>query len=256
VTDELGLAADSGPVEVTLEITSAPLTQKIANPFNLTIAALLGLGLISVGGLVLIVRRRPASPRRRRMGDTMPLTPVTSDTVPASPLPRNAQTKPRPALRLAGPSFRFANPAAQAKSAGKAYFEVVEAGGGGAPRENIEIGQAVLRLGRDPALAEVVFQDRSVSRCHARVAEEAEGIFRIYDEGSTSGTWVNFTQVPQGQSQELQPGDVINLGRVQLRFKRRDVPAAASGNGARVTKADEPSPSLSDTSPTQPHKPV
>ncbi len=208
-----------------------------------------------MGGLVLIVRRRPPSRRRQRMGDTMPLTPVTPDTVPAAPTPKNAQTKPRPALRLAGPSFRFANPA-QAKATGKAYFEVVEAGGGGAPRENIEIGQAILRLGRDAALAEVVFQDRSVSRCHARITEEAEGVFRIYDEGSTSGTWVNFTQVPQGEGQELQPGDVINLGRIQLRFKRRDVPASASSNGARVTKADEPSPPLSDTSPTQPHKPA
>jgi pSer/pThr/pTyr-binding forkhead associated (FHA) protein len=237
VTDELGLAADSGTVEVTLEIASMPITQKIVSPLNLTLAAVIGLGIISAGGLVLIVRRRPPSPRRRRGGDTMPLNPVTPDTVPAAPMPRNAQTKPRPALRLAGPAFRFANPAAKAKSTGKAYFEVVEPGGGGTPRENIEIGKESLRLGRDPALAEVVFQDRSVSRRHARVVEESEGVFRIYDEGSTSGTWVNFTQVPQGQGQELQPGDVINLGRVQLRFKRRD--AAASGNGAKVTKASD-----------------
>jgi len=254
VTDELGLAADSGAVEITLEITSPSLTQKIASPFNLTVAAVVGLGIIAVAGLVLMVRRRPPSRRRSRMGETMPLVPVTPDTVPAAPLPRHEQTKPRPALRPPGPAFRFSNPAAQSKSASKAYFEVVDAGGGGAPRDNIEIRSASLRLGRDQASVEVVFHDRSVSRRHARI-EEVEGVFRIYDEGSTSGTWVNFTQVPKGQGRQLQPGDVINLGRVQLRFKRRDG-APAAGNSARTTKADEPTPSLGDTSPTEPHKPA
>src|SRR5436190_1124875 len=46
VTDELGLAADSGTVEVTLEIAAVPITQKIVSPLNLAVAAVIGLGII------------------------------------------------------------------------------------------------------------------------------------------------------------------------------------------------------------------
>jgi hypothetical protein len=74
-----------------------------------------------------------------------------------------------------------------------------------------------IRLGRDPALAKIVFQDRSVSRLHAWVGEEPDGAFRIRDEGSTSGTFVNYSPIPV-EGHVLQNNDVIHLGRVRLRF--------------------------------------
>jgi predicted component of type VI protein secretion system len=86
-------------------------------------------------------------------------------------------------------------------------------------------------VGRDPQLAEAIFPDRSVSRLHARIEETAPGAFWIFDEGSTSGTWVNFSPVAAAAGQELKHGDLINLGRVQLRFKTRLAPKTG-GNGA------------------------
>jgi pSer/pThr/pTyr-binding forkhead associated (FHA) protein len=109
-----------------------------------------------------------------------------------------------------------------------AYFEVVEPGGGGAPRNNIELSGTVWHLGREATVSDIVFNDRSVSRRHARLEAAPDGAFRIYDEGSTSGTWVNFTLVPVGEGWELRPGDLVNLGRVQLRFKRREIMASTA----------------------------
>lgn len=74
------------------------------------------------------------------------------------------------------------------------------------------------RIGRDPALSNTVIDDQRVSRFHCRITEEANGTFRIWDEGSTSGTYVNQEQVGMS-GRILQPGDVINLGPVQYRFE-------------------------------------
>ncbi len=101
-----------------------------------------------------------------------------------------------------------------------AVLEVIEAGGGAAPRSPIELNGVAVRFGRDPELAEVTFPDRSVSRLHARIEAISESDYKIYDEGSTSGTWVNYAQVAGPEGQPLKAGDVINLGRVQLRFRK------------------------------------
>ena len=43
--------------------------------------------------------------------------------------------------------------------------------------------------------------------------------YRIFDENSTSGTWVNERQVPD-YGLELEDGDEIHLGAVHLRFRQ------------------------------------
>jgi pSer/pThr/pTyr-binding forkhead associated (FHA) protein len=43
--------------------------------------------------------------------------------------------------------------------------------------------------------------------------------YRLYDAGSTSGTWVNEQQVPEYGIQ-LRDGDEIFLGQVHLRFRQ------------------------------------
>jgi hypothetical protein len=132
------------------------------------------------------------------------------------------------------PAFRWSG-RAPAASAGAAYLEVVDPGGGGAPRADIELLARPLSLGRDGAVAETVFHDRSVSRLHARIVP-VDGSFRLFDAGSTSGTWVNYAPLAPECGHDLRHGDLINLGRVQLRFKRRDLPAANGANDARVVK--------------------
>ncbi len=98
----------------------------------------------------------------------------------------------------------------------KAMLVVLE--GDDSHREPIDIVSENTRLGRDEALAQVVLNDRSVSRLHARITEEEVGRFVLYDEGSTSGSYVNYEPVGI-KGQWLQHDDIINLGRVKLQFK-------------------------------------
>jgi hypothetical protein len=43
--------------------------------------------------------------------------------------------------------------------------------------------------------------------------------YRIFDEGSTSGTWVNEKAVPE-YGVQLVDGDEVHLGAVLLRFRQ------------------------------------
>jgi hypothetical protein len=75
-----------------------------------------------------------------------------------------------------------------------------------------------ISLGRDAKRSQIVFQDRSVSRLHARIIKSQDS-YRIYDEGSSSGTYVNYEKLGLSP-QALNDQDRIHLGRVHLRFRR------------------------------------
>ena len=76
-----------------------------------------------------------------------------------------------------------------------------------------------IKIGRSPSQTDISFdQDITVSRVHAIMRLEGSH-YRLYDEGSTSGTWINERQVPDYGTQ-LQDGDEIHLGEVILRFKQ------------------------------------
>lgn len=78
-------------------------------------------------------------------------------------------------------------------------------------------------LGRDPRVVQVCFDDKSVSRLHARILS-SHGLYRIYDEGSSSGTYVNYERLGLA-SRALTDSDHIHLGRVHLRFRLVEAPA-------------------------------
>lgn len=69
-------------------------------------------------------------------------------------------------------------------------------------------------IGRQPD-NDVVVDEDSVSARHARLVPR-EGHWWIEDLGSTNGTWVNDRHVVQPRL--LKSGDLIQLGRVRLRF--------------------------------------
>lgn len=116
-------------------------------------------------------------------------------------------------------------------------------------------------LGSDPNLAMLVLSDPSVDGLHARLIRTGEGIFYLFDQDSTAGSWVNYALAgPQGTL--LSHGDVIHLGRVSFRFTLqqpgpsrkpviRPVPgstAAGSGNGvgAHNEAGEQPTASAED----------
>jgi pSer/pThr/pTyr-binding forkhead associated (FHA) protein len=77
----------------------------------------------------------------------------------------------------------------------------------------IAVGEGSLRLGRGIG-ADVVLEDRSVSRRHA-VVSCRQGEVVLLDDRSLNGVWVNGDRVGQAT---LRDGDAIALGDVQMRF--------------------------------------
>jgi hypothetical protein len=95
-----------------------------------------------------------------------------------------------------------------------AFLQVLE----NAPEHEglIPISGNNVALGRDAKQAQLAFSDRSVSRLHARIMEN-RGVYRIYDEGSASGTYVNYERIGLTPS-TLNDKDHIHLGRVHLQI--------------------------------------
>jgi hypothetical protein len=226
VVDELGLVSASPPLPLTIEVqrpaaaaveaptaviapTVAPPTPAAATGENKLTDNLIALGvgialilaaLIIVVGIILLWRSRQQVPAA---------APVQS---PAPP--RQVPLIRVPAPVESDPGFtQIEMPAFAAKNVG-AYLEVLE----NAPEHAgfIPLGGNNIMLGRDPRRVAIAFKDRSVSRMHARILE-SHGTYRIYDEGSASGTYVNYERVSLAP-RTLEDKDQIHFGRVHLRF--------------------------------------
>jgi predicted component of type VI protein secretion system len=79
-------------------------------------------------------------------------------------------------------------------------------------------------LGREPAVVDQPLPDRRISRLHCRIVEDgASGGYRIYDEGSGSGTYVNEEEVGHTGT-ALSPEDIITIGPVQYRYEGSGIP--------------------------------
>jgi FHA domain len=97
-----------------------------------------------------------------------------------------------------------------------AFLEVVESMTRRSGR--IELTSVEMKIGRSAKQADIVFnKDGTVSRIHASIVQEGND-FRIFDEQSTSGTFVNEQRVPE-YGLQLDDGDEIRLGGVRLRFR-------------------------------------
>lgn len=106
---------------------------------------------------------------------------------------------------------------AQSPTHAVAFLEVIESNTSMPSR--LDLDAVELRLGRSDSQADIVFKnDPTVSRIHATITQEGND-FRIYDEQSTSGTWVNEQRVPD-YGLQLMEGDEIRLGAVRLRFRQ------------------------------------
>jgi hypothetical protein len=91
----------------------------------------------------------------------------------------------------------------------------------GMPGAPIRVPARSVYIGRDAGRAQIVFADPSVSRIHARLVEEGEGIFVLHDEGSASGTFVNDERLDL-RPRRLKPGDLLEFGRQRVIFESID----------------------------------
>lgn len=115
-------------------------------------------------------------------------------------------------------SASASTPAGAPVGAPIAYLEVLEAAS--QVRSPVALRGATIRIGRSPAQADLPFtEDVTVSRRHATLMLEGRQ-YRIFDERSTSGTWVNERQVPE-YGVLLRDGDEIHMGAVHLRYRQQ-----------------------------------
>jgi pSer/pThr/pTyr-binding forkhead associated (FHA) protein len=85
------------------------------------------------------------------------------------------------------------------------------------------------RIGRSLA-ADVRFDDPTVSRRHALVVRQADGV-KVLDDRSLNGVFVNGERI---EWRALEDGDEIIVGRYRLTFVSLRAPSAAPEPGAPV----------------------
>jgi hypothetical protein len=254
VTDELELVGISDPLPLTIEIdqpeppvtptpvppepTPAPpeeggssVGQFLEDNLLLVVGGLAGLAFLVIL-LLLIV----ALIRRRRRGGGLDDLDLTAPLPAPQPGPRPAADDSTQILgSQAGREFdadaTFLMPPDFAMSeVSGAYLEPLEY----APEHSgmIPLIGSNIALGRDSNLVQITFNDRSVSRLHARIMESS-GTFRLYDEGSASGTYVNFERIGL-TPRLLQDKDEIHFGRVHLRFHISKGGSAADSDPTQI----------------------
>ncbi|MEL4356768.1 MULTISPECIES: FHA domain-containing protein FhaB/FipA [unclassified Luteococcus] len=76
--------------------------------------------------------------------------------------------------------------------------------------------EGVMGIGRAPSSTIVIDDDFSSSR-HAILRPDADGSWVLEDLNSTNGTYVNAVQITQPT--RVGPGDLIRIGRTQLRLE-------------------------------------
>jgi hypothetical protein len=121
-------------------------------------------------------------------------------------------------------------------SAPRAHLRLENDGGTPGLPPIIPLNRAGVLLGRDPAVANTVLADRRVSRLHCRIVEDGpSGSYRIYDEGSASGTVVNDEEVGH-MGRLLQPNDLLGFGPLEYRFEVLDQNNPKTQGAAPATK--------------------
>jgi hypothetical protein len=201
ILDEQGLRATSP--EITLTVlqgeTAVPEDFETGGFFSTRVLSLVGgcfLILFLLTALILLIL---AIRRRRASGYEEPETYAPDARQP------QPEGSPRPADKT------------PAVEGGQSYLEILQSVTRMPPA--IALNAVEHRIGRNPNQADIVFEnDITISRLHASIVLEGSD-YRIYDEGSTSGTWVNGQPVPEYGSQ-LFDGDNIQFGDVIVRYRR------------------------------------
>ena len=62
--------------------------------------------------------------------------------------------------------------------------------------------------------------ETSVSKIHATLVLNNEGTLLVADTGSTNGTYINGRRIAYGEARQIEAGDVVGFGDVEVRFKR------------------------------------
>ena len=227
VIDELGLTAESAPVNVSFtavrpQVAEGFIAGCFANPLRLgCIAALLFIpaalvmGLIVVGVVVFVIQRG-----RKKRAAAEPMAPAMETIVsPATGVPARQPVRLAKLRVLEGPADKKG--------------------------QEIPLTQEVTRMGRNADLVDLVFypDERStVSGRHCTLQYFQQRFF-LTDDNSTNGTWVNGERLKPGQPRQLEDGDTIVLGDLALKgvkmvFQAAVLPEEASHGDEEATRVE------------------
>ncbi len=189
------------------------------------------LGAVVAGSVLLLVlllggRLRPRQPGKskstRRKSD-----PVTQ--------PVAVKIEP-PAKRISGWVNRIHWPQRNIPPQASAFLSRITEDDSEASTTPIPIFADEITFGSDPSLATMVLNDPSIEGLHARLLHKDDGSFRLNDEGSIAGTWINYSPISR-EGAMLEHGDLIHIGRIGFRFSTR---GPGQARKAIVTMAEPP----------------
>jgi hypothetical protein len=217
-TDSQGLTSKSAPVTLTVtqgeEEQLPEELQPSGSGFN-PLWLLIPLILLAVAGLGYLLWRQTQQPRRATAA-----APADSRRRRRRGAPPAADAPPMPTLAGhvdAADPLGYAGGAPAENPFVMAHLEVINAQT--LMPEELTLGDLEVRVGRSPAQSQIAFRDDiTVSRFHAVLRLEGNH-YRVYDAGSTSGTFVNGRPVPE-YGLQLSDGDEIQLGAVVLRYRQ------------------------------------
>lgn len=99
---------------------------------------------------------------------------------------------------------------------------IARAGLRSGPREftlSFKPGGRRLNVGR-ASDSELSLNDSSVSKVHAALVMNQEGTLLVADTGSTNGTYINGRRIAYGEARQIDEGDVVGFGDVEVRFRK------------------------------------
>jgi len=105
---------------------------------------------------------------------------------------------------------------AEAPAEGVAGPALVIRAGGGRAGEHFLLNGEQITIGRSAA-ADILLDDVTVSRSHARVVRRPDGLY-IEDAESLNGTYVNRRRI---ESHRLSDGDELQVGKFKLTYLER-----------------------------------
>ena len=220
-TDSQNLTSVSAPVILAVaqgeDVVMPEELQPAGFNFN-PLWVLIPLILLALGGLGYLLWRQTQTRPRRGTAAAAPATGGSNRRRRRGAPPAGYPPAPTPSegVETTG-GVDYPSPNVQEKPFVMAHLEVLESQT--IMPEELTLGDLEVRVGRSPAQSQIAFRDDiTVSRFHAVLRLEGNR-YRIYDAGSTSGSYVNGRQVPE-YGLQLGDGDEIQLGAVRLRYRQ------------------------------------